>query len=162
MRNLKYKEKNLGLHFYTVKIFVGSWRTNDLWWLIISHNNRFITISFRILNLFCTKWCSCYEKVYNIYVSLEKNNLLAFYNWVKYSRISTDQEIPYMDWMRKSQCATLLKVTLLHGCSSRFLNCTNGTKSRNTPNINTGLSMVLLGHVARLKFCFESRNRVMG
>ena len=24
--------------------------------------------------------------------------------------------------------ATLLKVTLLHGCFSRFLNCTNGTK----------------------------------
>ena len=26
--------------------------------------------------------------------------------------------------------ATLLKVTLLHGCFSRFLNCTNGTYSR--------------------------------
>ena len=26
---------------------------------------------------------------------------------------------------------TLLKVTLSHGCFSRFLNCTNGTKSRN-------------------------------
>ena len=27
---------------------------------------------------------------------------------------------------------TLLKVTLLHGCFSRFLNCTNGTTSRKT------------------------------
>ena len=27
--------------------------------------------------------------------------------------------------------ATLLKLTLLHGCLSHFLNCTNGTKSRN-------------------------------
>ena len=27
--------------------------------------------------------------------------------------------------------ATLLKLTLLHGCFSRFLHCTNGTKSRN-------------------------------
>ena len=26
---------------------------------------------------------------------------------------------------------TLLKLTLLHGCFSRFLNCANGTKSRN-------------------------------
>ena len=26
--------------------------------------------------------------------------------------------------------ATLLKVTLLHGCFTRFLNCTNGSKSR--------------------------------
>ena len=31
------------------------------------------------------------------------------------------------------QPATLLKVTLLHGCFSRFLNCTNGTKSRKVP-----------------------------
>ena len=28
-----------------------------------------------------------------------------------------------------------LKVTLLHGCFSRFLNCTNGTKSRNAPHM---------------------------
>ena len=28
------------------------------------------------------------------------------------------------------QPATLLKVTLMHECFSRFLNCTNGTKSR--------------------------------
>ena len=31
---------------------------------------------------------------------------------------------------------TLLKVTLLHGCFSRFSNFTNGTKSRNASNIN--------------------------
>ena len=28
------------------------------------------------------------------------------------------------------QPATLQRVTLLHGCFSRFLNCTDGTKSR--------------------------------
>ena len=32
--------------------------------------------------------------------------------------------------------ATLLKVTLLHGCFSRFLNCTNSTKSRNAPHMS--------------------------
>ena len=31
------------------------------------------------------------------------------------------------------QPATLLKLTLLHGCFSRFLNCTNATKLRNAP-----------------------------
>ena len=31
--------------------------------------------------------------------------------------------------------ATLLKLTLLHGCFSRFLNCTNATKSLNAPHI---------------------------
>ena len=30
---------------------------------------------------------------------------------------------------------TLLKVILFHGCFSRFLNCTNGTKSRKVSNI---------------------------
>ena len=30
--------------------------------------------------------------------------------------------------------ATLLKLALLHGCFSRFLNYTNGTKSRNAPH----------------------------
>ena len=33
--------------------------------------------------------------------------------------------------------ATLLKVTVLHGCFSRFLNCINGTKSRNAPHISS-------------------------
>ena len=39
--------------------------------------------------------------------------------------------------IRKSrfQPATLLKLTLLHGCFSRFLNCTNVTKSRNTSHM---------------------------
>ena len=31
--------------------------------------------------------------------------------------------------------ATLLKLTLLHVSFSRFLNCTNGTKSRNAPQM---------------------------
>ena len=35
----------------------------------------------------------------------------------------------------------LLKVTLLHGCFSRFLNCTNGTKSRNAPHIFSFFSL---------------------
>ena len=33
----------------------------------------------------------------------------------------------------KLQPATLLKLTLLHGCFSRFLSCRNGTKTRNAP-----------------------------
>ena len=35
----------------------------------------------------------------------------------------------------KSLPATLLKVTLLHECFSRFLNCTNSTKSPNASQI---------------------------
>ena len=33
----------------------------------------------------------------------------------------------------------LLKATLLHGCFSRFLDCTNGTKSRKASHINTDI-----------------------
>ena len=36
---------------------------------------------------------------------------------------------------------TLLKLTLLHGCFSHFLNCTNGTKSRNAPQMNRLLAL---------------------
>ena len=36
-------------------------------------------------------------------------------------------------WMKP---ATFLKLTLLLGCFSRFLNCTNGTKLRNAPQLN--------------------------
>ena len=35
----------------------------------------------------------------------------------------------------KLQASALLKVTLLHGCFSRFLKCTNGTKSRKVSHI---------------------------
>ena len=37
---------------------------------------------------------------------------------------------------RVSKVAAWLKITLLHGCFSRFLNCTNGTKSRKASHIN--------------------------
>ena len=33
------------------------------------------------------------------------------------------------------QPTTLLKVALFHGCFSRFLNCANGTKSRNGSHV---------------------------
>ena len=35
--------------------------------------------------------------------------------------------------------AALLKLTLLHGCFSRFLNCKNATKSRNAPHVTKKL-----------------------
>ena len=36
--------------------------------------------------------------------------------------------------------ATLLKVSLFHGCFSSFLNCTNGTKSRKASHILNTIS----------------------
>ena len=43
--------------------------------------------------------------------------------------------VPFVQFKKREKhpcrSVTLLKVTLLHGCFSRFLNCTNGTNSRN-------------------------------
>ena len=39
----------------------------------------------------------------------------------------------------KMKSAASLNVTLLHGCFSRFLNCTNGTKFRKASHTNTFL-----------------------
>ena len=36
-----------------------------------------------------------------------------------------------------STCNFILKVTLLHGCFSRFLNCTNGAKSQKASHITS-------------------------
>ena len=41
----------------------------------------------------------------------------------------------FKNLLKFSKITTLLKLTLLHGCFSRFLNCTNGTKSRNAPQM---------------------------
>ena len=48
------------------------------------------------------------------------------------------------------QAATLLKLRLLHGCFSRFLNFTNGTKSRNHK------------YSKRLWICFNLLKKLLG
>ena len=42
-----------------------------------------------------------------------------------------------------------VKLTLLHGCISRFLNCRNGTKSRNVPH-----TCLLNGHISSHQHLF--------
>ena len=46
---------------------------------------------------------------------------------------------------RRVQPATCLKVTVLHRCFSHFINCINGTKSRNAPQISVyGIHLLVL------------------
>ena len=40
--------------------------------------------------------------------------------------------------------STLLKVTLFHGCFSRFLNCTNGTKSRKVSHMINMINIIFI------------------
>ena len=46
--------------------------------------------------------------------------------------------VPFVQFKKREKhpwrSVTLLKLTFLHGCFSRFLNCTNGNKSRNAPH----------------------------
>ena len=59
--------------------------------------------------------------------------------------------------------ATLQKLTLLRGCFSRFLNCTNGTKSRNAPHIVASLghgNTITLNYNHRPSRCQHRKNRI--
>ena len=48
--------------------------------------------------------------------------------------------------------ATLLKVTFLHGCFSRFLKCANGTKSRNALQGNSSKMFEMFEFALHLLF----------
>ena len=96
----------------------------------------------------------------------EKNNchLCSIYSKSKYLRqficdVILRDLVPFVQFKKREkhqwrsvsfskvlgfQPATLLKVTLLHECFSRFLLCTNGTKSRKTSHINHSKQLNLL------------------
>ena len=59
--------------------------------------------------------------------------------------------------LAKLQFAILLKVTLLHGRISRFLNCRNGTKSRKASHMSTksNLQLNVLFPETLKKFCYD-------
>ena len=53
-------------------------------------------------------------------------NIYALRSLVPFAQFKKREKHP---WRRRRRPATLLKLTLLHGCFSRFLSCTNATKS---------------------------------
>ena len=57
----------------------------------------------------------------------------TFFKLYKWYQIAPS--ITYMYYTYIFEPATLLKVALFHGCFSRFLNCTNGTKLRSASHI---------------------------
>ena len=58
----------------------------------------------------------------------------AFHDLVPFVQFKKREKHPWrsVTFSKAANKGVLLKVTLLHGCFSRFLNCTNGTKSRKT------------------------------
>ena len=47
--------------------------------------------------------------------------------------------VPFVQFKKREEhprrSVNFTNLALLHGCFSRFLNCTNGTKSRNAPHV---------------------------
>ena len=63
-----------------------------------------------------------FEICHNLYKCDVLRNLVPFVQFKKREK---------HPWRGVTFSKVALKVTLLHGCFSRFLNCTNGTKSHN-------------------------------
>ena len=59
----------------------------------------------------------------------------ALRNFVPFVQFKKREKNPWRS-VNFRKPATLLKLTLLRGCFSRFLNCTTGTKSRNASHIS--------------------------
>ena len=94
------------------------------------------------------------------------NRLTSFYKWcvTRFGTFCTIlktwktlMEECYFYLSCRLQPAFLLKVTLLHGCFSRFLNCTNGTKSRKASHIMFQILLITIRsaapNLARFMFC---------
>ena len=47
----------------------------------------------------------------------------------------------------QAKACKFAKLTLLYGCFTGFLNCTNGTKSRNVPHMTHRLTANFLGNM---------------
>ena len=76
-----------------------------------------------------------FEICHNLYKCDVLRNLVPFVQFKKREK---------HPWRGVTFSKVALKVTLLHGCFSRFLNCTNGTKSRNASQISFVLRNILL------------------
>ena len=64
-----------------------------------------------------------------LYICAVLRDLVPFVQFEKREKIPMEE--CYFSNVAGLKLTTLLKVTLLHGCCSRFLNCANGTKSHN-------------------------------
>ena len=64
-----------------------------------------------------------------LYICAVLRDLVPFAQFEKREKIPMEE--CYFSNVAGLKPTTLLKVTLLHGCCSRFLNCANGTKSHN-------------------------------
>ena len=106
--------------FYRTSLGDSFWRSDHFWKYVVSVNDD-VSPS---LHWFMTSlWITTAFRIYLKDINFEKSSLSFFVSLLN-THICGAKPTP------------LLKLTLLHRCFSRFLNCTNGTKSRNLPHKN--------------------------
>ena len=89
---------------------------------------KFSTVNWRTVYYMFSNLC---DSTSSLPIITEMGKYEIYFWWIaRFVIICTIQK----KW-KTSYPATLLKVTHLHGCISRFLNCTNGTKSRNASHM---------------------------
>ena len=71
---------------------------------------------------------------------------------------NTPEEVSFLVKLQ-AKPTTLLKVTLFHGCFSRFLNCTNGTKLRNASHIAGFITIINKSNTNTIKPSSERSSR---
>ena len=80
----------------------------------------------------------------------------ALRDLVPFAQFKKCEKHPWRNVTFRLKPATLLKVTLLHGCFSRFLSCAHGKKSRNAPHVifeqNSYLLQCFLFHFEHVLF----------
>ena len=83
-------------------------------------------------------WLKINPKVYDLMICLNSNNTNCFISWEvkKVWNWNFVNTLSIMwDSLHYLEPSTSLKVKLLHGCFSSFLDCTNGTKSLKVSDI---------------------------
>ena len=127
------------------KVLFFVWTTVWYWFLRDSDQKLFIEHQFSCQNI--------------ISLNIIRENHILFVSWTQGKILENRRKSG--NTLGKLICKTAMnpvKVTLLHGCFPRFLNCTDGTKSRKAPHmININPIFHIMKFKGLLKTCQASK-----
>ena len=151
--------QNLYVNFFFKKPFFELFWINDYFQFFlneINYSKQWFSIKY-----FLIKLIKLYRKTFSFipYMHIHMHIHICLYIFIYYVNIFYIFIFFYINtyvfmWCvahnaLRLQPATLLKVTLLHGCFSRFLNCTNGTKSRNASHMRNLYTYIIYPNLPR-------------
>ena len=137
-------------------------------WFIPAQNSASIRKFSNICILKLPKNFSWCQRVLNLYNVLENFKICYLFFCIKICKIPLP--LPFFRFLFSFvlsfliylfvvlKPATLLKLTLLHGCFSRFLNCTNRTKSLNAPQVCARFSYLYSVFIYPQPDCEQSKS----